>query len=309
MRAAIDVGSNTVRMLLASVAADGILVPLHYSRKVTRLGGGFTRESLSSEGMERTLLALHQFAAELGAAKVEEVIAVGTAALRRAKNGKEFVARIRHETGLVVDVIDGEKEAYLAATGVLAALDPKPSHALIFDIGGGSTEFILVADGKHLFHRSYPLGVVSLCEGGGDASKQLRQIDNCLDALQRDLRTVGALDQVHDSRALLVGTAGTVTTLAALQLGMEDYDWRRVNNLVLTQRDLQNWANRLARLDVTERERLPGLEKGRGDLILPGVMIVLQLLRRFSRDRLTVSDFGLLEGLLLEHAGMAQGLD
>ncbi|AMV72281.1 pppGpp 5'-phosphohydrolase and exopolyphosphatase [Desulfuromonas sp. DDH964] len=310
MFAAIDVGSNTVRMLLASVTGDGSLLPLHYFRKVTRLGGGITsNEGLASEAMERTLLALQQCAAELATARVDGVAAVGTAALRRAKNGKAFVARIQRETGLVVDVVDGEKEAYLAATGVLAALDPKPSHALIFDIGGGSTEFILVVDGKHLFYRSYPLGVVSLCEEGGDPSMQYRQIETCLDALQRDLRRANLLDLIQDKRTLLVGTAGTVTTLAALQLGMEKYDWRRVNNLLLTQHDLQNWARRLGELDVAERERLPGLEKGRGDLILPGVMIVLQLLRLFSRESLTVSDFGLLEGLLLEHARITQRLD
>ena len=310
MRAAIDVGSNTVRMLLGSVAADGTLVPLHYFRRVTRLGGGGSPDKgLSFEAMEQTLFALREFSEELVAAEVDRVVGVGTAALRQARNGAAFISRIRQETGLDVAIIDGITEARLTAAGVLAALEPKPCNALIFDIGGGSTEFILVEDGVPRLHRSYPLGVVALCDGSLNPGDQLTQIDLCLDALFRDLEATGNLSQVLDDRSLLVGTAGTVTTLAAMQLGMTDYDWRRVNNLILTQNDLQYWAQHLAQLDIAGRERLPGLEKGRGDLILPGVAIVQQLLRRFCKERLTISDFGLLEGLLLTPIENAQGLD
>ena len=307
MRAAIDVGSNTVRMLLGSVAADGRLVPNEYLRQITRLGGGFCpSKGLSSEAMGRTLAALVFFAERLAGASVASVAAVGTAALRRAPNGAAFVALVREKTGLCVEIISGEDEAQLAAAGVLAALEPPASSNLIFDIGGGSTEFILVANGTVCLQRSYPLGVVTLCEQFPEPAAQQAEIARHLDQLRVDLLDSALFAQVSGNECQLVGTAGTVTSLAALDLAMATYDWRRVNNLTLTKLRLQDWRRLLAPMTTTEREALPGLERGRGDLILPGLDIVLALLGLFSKHSLTVSDFGLLEGLLLKSSGVAQ---
>lgn len=297
MRAAVDVGTNTVRLLLGEVR-DGRVRPVRYHRRITRLGGDYSpAEGLSPVSMERTLSALLEFAGLLESEQVSAIRAVGTEALRRAVNGPAFVRTARDETGLPLEIVDGEEEARLCAAGVMAALSPRPEVTLIFDIGGGSTEFVLCRDGDVLFQRSYPVGAVSLCEECPDSDAQRLRIAAVLDRLTSDLEHAGLRSLAAGCE--LIGTAGTVTTLAALQLGMTDYDWRRVNNLRLTREQIDDLSVRLAPLSVHERERLPGMEAGRGDLILPGLRTVQAVMTCFPRSHLIVSDFGLLEGLLL----------
>jgi exopolyphosphatase/guanosine-5'-triphosphate,3'-diphosphate pyrophosphatase len=249
--------------------------------------------------MERTLLSLREVSAILRGERVSETRAVGTAALRDALNGPEFIARVHSETELRIEIIDGEEEARLCARGVLAALEPCPQRCLIFDIGGGSTEFLLQAERGALFHRSYPLGVVALSEKFGTPESQQDRIRQVLDSFYRELADSGYLQMVHSAEVVLVGTAGTVTTLATLHLGMTDYDWRRVNNLFLDHPTLESLLFHLAALSPIEREVLPGMEKGRGDLIVPGLHIVLEIMARLGKNCLIVSDFGLLEGVAL----------
>jgi exopolyphosphatase/guanosine-5'-triphosphate,3'-diphosphate pyrophosphatase len=294
MRAAVDVGTNTVRMLFGEVL-NGRVVPDSYHRRITRLGGGATIEKgLTPEAMERTLSALTEMGGILRSSGVGAIRAVGTAALRNAVNGFHFVETVRSVSGIPLEIIDGDEEATLCARGVLSALSPRPDRCLIFDIGGGSTEFILSQGDELIFQRSYPLGVVHLCDQFPDPDRQRMRIEGILDRFLDDLPSDG-----DAAGCTLVGTAGTVTTLAALQLGMTQYDWRRVNNLVIGIENLQGMARRLAHLLPEERESLPGMEKGRGDLILPGIRIVLGILERLGRRQVTVSDFGLLEGALL----------
>jgi len=300
--AAIDIGTNTVRMLLGDVCAERIH-PARYFRRITRLGGGAgSSGELSEEAMSRTLNALKEAAQLIGTNDVRRIKVVGTEALRRAPNRSVFGREVFEQTGLSLEVIDGEQEARLSAAGVMAALDPFPRRCLIFDIGGGSTEFVLCDDSAIVFHRSYPLGVVALGEARLDAEPMDIFINTSLDRLCSDLVAAALPDVATSPDCVLVGTAGTVTTLAALKLEMVAYDWRRVNNLAISKNELQNLERRLAPLSVSERETLPGMEKGRGDLILPGVRIVLALMERLQKDRLTVSDFGLLEGILLDLA-------
>lgn len=297
MRAAIDIGTNTARMLLGEVSRRKI-APISYHREITRLGGGSSTEmGLKPAAMEGTLGALRKFASVLCESSPHSIRIVGTEALRKAPNAGDFVDAVRSETGLALEIIDGEEEARLCALGVLSALSPIPDECLIVDIGGGSTEFILCRGTRLLFRKSYPLGVVSLCESFPDHSSCLAHIDLVLGAVLADLSGAGFFPLFR--QCPLVGTAGTITTLAAIKLGMTEYDGQRVNNLVLERRDLVDLARRLEPLSPVERESLPGMEKGRGDLIIPGLQIVLSLLERLDRDRLTVSDYGLLEGILL----------
>ena len=302
MLAAIDVGTNSVRLLLAKVGA-GKIVPVRYYRKITRLGGGFTADKgLAPEAEERTLLSLREVNTILRGERISRVRVVGTAALRDALNGPEFVARVRSETGLCIEIIDGEEEARLCSRGVLAALEPCPQRCLIFDIGGGSNEFLLQTERGTLFHRSYPLGVVTLSEKFGTTESQHAKIRQIIDCFYRELADSDYLPMVRSPDVCLVGTAGTVTTLAALHLGMTKYDWRRVNNLSLDRPTLEALLFRLEALPLNEREDLPGMEKGRGDLIVPGLHIVLEIMSRLGKGCLTVSDFGLLEGVALTQA-------
>ena len=296
MFAAIDIGTNTIRMLLAEVGPEG-LAPVRYERCITRLGGGLCPvKGLAPDARERTLCALRAMKSQLDAHNVRRIRAVGTQALRLAANGAAFVHRIRQELDIDVEIISGDEEARLSAHGVREALHPSPPSCLIFDIGGGSTEFILLEGDQRRFARSYPLGVVRLAESPEDSVKV---IDGILDRLGDDLREAGV--EVAETTAL-VGTAGTVTTIAALDLEMTDYDWRRVNNHRVSRDRVEDFLDGLRPLAVAEREQLPGMEKGRGDLIVPGLTIVAGLLRKFGKREIIISDFGLLEGIVLDLA-------
>lgn len=296
MFGAIDIGTNTVRMLLAEVGPEG-LTPVRYERCITRLGGGLCPvKGLAPDARERTLCALRAMKTQLNAENCRRMRAVGTQALRLAVSGATFVHAIRQELGIEVEIISGDEEARLSALGVREALHPRPSSCLIFDIGGGSTEFILLEGEGRCFAHSYPLGVVRLAESSEEPE---RIIDCILDRLEGDLREAGV--EVADTTAL-VGTAGTVTTIAALDLEMTDYDWRRVNNHRVSRGRIEEFLARLRPLSVSEREHLPGMEKGRGDLIVPGLAIVAGLLRRLQKHEIIVSDFGLLEGIVLDLA-------
>jgi len=299
VNAAVDIGTNTVRMLLGEVSS-GRVCPHFYFRRITRLGGGAGVDGrLTQDAMDRTLAAVLEASQLIRQSGVQRLRVVGTEALRRACNGSHFVQQVLQRTGLPLEVIDGNEEARLSAEGVMAALDPPPRCCLIFDIGGGSSEFVLVNEGKIVFHRSFPLGVVSIADSHMSAAEIAERIGSVLGLLCGEMSESGLLQIASSEKCILVGTAGTVTTLAAIQLEMSEYDWRRVNNLCLNMTDLEHLNSRLAPLSALEREALPGMEKGRGDLILPGLQIVLELMRRMQSRCLTVSDFGLLEGLLL----------
>jgi exopolyphosphatase/guanosine-5'-triphosphate,3'-diphosphate pyrophosphatase len=297
--ASFDIGSNTIRCLAGNVN-QGAVEPIFYRRQVTRLGGGLTPEAgLTSEAIDRTCRAIGEMHAALAPQQPQRLRAVGTQALRQAGNADELLQRVQRETGICIDIISGDEEARLSAAGILSALTPIPATCLFFDIGGGSTEFGLMLAGRLAYFRSFPIGVVRLTEDHADARSRAAAAKHSLDLLQADLEQRQLLAAVCHPDAAMVGTAGTVTTIAALQLEMTEYDWRRVNNFQMSRNQLEVWHQRLLPLSPAEREALPGMEAGRGDLILPGVAWISAILDRFSHSRLQVSDFGLLEGVLL----------
>lgn len=295
MKAAIDIGSNSVRLLVGEILCDQV-VPQHYFRRITRLAGGYDPNvGISTEASARTLSALELFAQVLEKIKPDNIRVVATEAVRRAVNGQQFVADVLMRTGFTIEIIDGDEEASLSSAGVLAGLKPQPAAALIFDIGGGSTEFIVIKSGKRVWQKSYPLGVVSLAE----TQEPGLVIEKVLTRLTEDVRVAGLSPLLASEVCELVGTAGTVTTLAALDLAMIEYDWQRINNYMLSQSTLLSLYERLLPLTAVARELLPGVEKGRGDLIVHGAGIVLALMKLLRKEHLRVSDFGLLEGTLL----------
>jgi len=302
MYASIDVGTNTLRLLIGQVS-DSKVIPETYFRGITRLGGGFTSQAgLSDTAMLRTVEKLVEFSEILRSQDIAAVNAVATEALRRASNATYFQEVVHERSGINLEIIPGELEARLSCAGVLSGLNNVPEHLLIFDIGGGSTEFVYVEAGKPVFFKSYPLGTVMLCEHHPGEIAQQAHIDRTLRNLQRDLELSG-FDYPLPEGVVPVGTAGTVTTLAAIDMKMERYDWSRVNNYRLDSIALQVIADKLSSLSVHEREELSGMEKGRGDLILPGLKITESILDFCCAEELMVSDFGLLEGGLLRAAG------
>lgn len=298
--AAIDLGSNTLRMLLAEIR-PGRLVDCRYFRNITRLAGELHGErGLARQSIERTCLALEEFAATLAEEKVDRLRIVGTAVLRTATNAGAFVEEVRRRCGLAIEIIDGDTEAELSCRGILSVLEPLPTRALLFDIGGGSTELILFDNESIVLRHSCPLGVVRLLEdfpSPRDRRGLIRHLlgefgnTSCWRRWQREGIPIE-----------LVGTAGTVTTLAALKLQMTDYSGERVNNLVLERNWLADLAGTLKGMSLVQRCQLAGMEEGRADLIIPGLEVVAGLFELTGADRMRVADAGLLEGVLFDLA-------
>ena len=303
--AAIDLGTNTVRLLVAEVTphAAGWRTVLAEQR-VTRLGEGFrTTGELGDAAAARTAAAVIDYVARARSAGATRVAIAATSAVRDASNGRVFVRDLEQATGIGVRIISGEEEACLTLAGIVAGLGRLPGVVVAFDIGGGSTEYILARDGVLTAAASLRLGVVSLAERfpfpGPVEPVRAAALRADVDAqLARELPAVIATTRIDR----LVGTAGTVTTLAALDLGLLDYDPARVQGHPLTRAAISRQHRRLAALDLAGRAALPCLEPGRADLILPGLAIVDATLDRLGCERLIVSDWSLREGILAELA-------
>ena len=295
--AAIDCGTNTARLLIGYVKANNI-EPILVKRYITRLGGGFTRqEGISLAAKERSLTALIDFADEIKNHGVSRVRGVATSAVRDAPNGKSFCDEIFMNTGIQLQIIDSHEEGLLTLQGVIAGMDNSSGNLLVFDIGGGSTEYMLTLNGIPEFIDSIPLGVVRLTEGKQSIEAMKDKIVREIDALKTKLERKDLLHYVKD--VTLVGTAGTATTLAAISMKMTDYDYRKVNNYVLPLAEIMDIYEALHTLRAEERLNIPGLERGREDLILAGILVTIETMTMFGFSQLKVSDFGLLEGVLL----------
>jgi exopolyphosphatase / guanosine-5'-triphosphate,3'-diphosphate pyrophosphatase len=309
--ASIDVGSNTVRLLIAESLSEMEFRPLRVERMITRLGGRFTPgRGLDEAAMGRTLEALRSFAEFVKREEVDRVFAVGTGVLREAGNGREFMEAAERETGLSLRLLTGEEEARLMLRGVLGVLRDRQEPRLVTDVGGWSTEVLWVEGGKPIHTASLALGAVALTEGflPGDppSHSALRSLNARIRSeflsLRGEWESKGK--RTRDLHPHLVGTAGTATTLAALDLALPVYDPQRINGHLIPLPGLRQICRRLWSLPVVERRKIVGLEKGREDLIVAGSAVLLNLLEVFNRTALEVVDAGLLEGVLLE--GMAK---
>jgi exopolyphosphatase / guanosine-5'-triphosphate,3'-diphosphate pyrophosphatase len=300
--ATIDLGSNTVRYLLVEVNGDASWQTLDHDQRVTRLGQGLADAGrLGDAPMARTADVVAEYAGRARRLGADEVIVVATSAVREAANGREFVVGLERLAAARVKIVSGEDEARLTVRGALAGLRDLRGPLVVFDIGGGSTEFILWRDGFVVAATSLRLGVVPLAErypfpGPVDASDYRRLEDEVRDRLAREIPPSIAGTEI----ATLVGTAGTVTTLAALDLGLPAYDAARVQGHRLTRDAMGRQLARLAALTVEGRAALPCLEPGRADLIVPGVAIAVAAMDRFHADALVVSDWSLREGIVAE---------
>ena len=298
----IDVGSNTVHLLVAEVIGATRWQAVDQDQTVTRLGEGLARAGMLGEApMARTLATVCAYVergARLGARAIH---IVATSAVREASNGRAFAASIEAATGRRVDIVTGEAEAGLTLRGVRCALGALAGPVLTFDIGGGSTEYILADDDSIQSIASLRLGVVPLAErfpfpGPVDEPRHRALCDEIRARLDRELpATIRAARVAH-----LVGTAGTVTTLAALDLGLARYDAARVQGHRLSRSAIDGLAARLGGLTVSERGALACLEPGRADLIIPGTAIVTVTMDLTGVETLRVSDYGLREGVLMD---------
>ena len=299
--AAIDIGTNTLRLLIAEAVGPDDFTILHEEQEITRLGEGLIPTRLLQDGPRRRSLAVfRRFAEEVSRFNAQEVAAVGTSAVREAKNRDELVAEVARETGLTLQVIDGREEARLTLLGVRHGLRLGTGRVLVMDVGGGSTEFVL-ADGEAIEAIvSTGLGVVKLTEQflvsdpptPGELRKLNQAVGKRIDRLRLELPRL--------EEARLVGTAGTPTTLAAIDLALVTYDREKVQGHRLTLVRVREHLDRLAALPLRERGRIPGLELGRADIIVAGAAIVAASMERLGYCELRISDGGLREGILLD---------
>jgi exopolyphosphatase/guanosine-5'-triphosphate,3'-diphosphate pyrophosphatase len=306
--AALDLGTNNCRLLIATPSDDGFRVVGAFSR-TTRLGEGLVASGvLSEEAICRTLAALKQCALRLVHHNASRVRSVATEACRRAGNCAAFLDRVHSETGLAIEIITAEEEARLALTGCAPLLDRQIPYALVFDIGGGSTELVLAkvsADtGEEQVEAfaSLPLGVVTLTEQCRLATAHpagYAATVNEVAALMRPFArhcAVGRL--VGEGRMQLVGTSGTVTTLAGVHLDLTRYDRALVDGLIMDFAAIRRVSRRLVRTGVADRARHPCIGD-RAELVIAGCAILEAICRFWPVGRLKVADRGVREGMLL----------
>jgi len=303
--AAIDLGTNTVRLLVTEADRTAAWRVIDQDQRVTRLGEGLrTSGTLGDQAMARTTTAVVEYVERAARAGATDVLVCATSAVRDADNGAAFVQMLERRTGRPVRVVSGDEEARLTLRGVLYGLPPIAGPLIVFDIGGGSTEFILAEGGALSLAVSLRLGVVSLAERFPfPATVDRDRYAELTNEVRAHLAT-GLPPAVRQRRAdLLVGTAGTVTTLAALDLGLRAYDSRRVQGHRLSRRAIEALGERLGALSMAERAALPCLEPGRADLIIPGLAIVEATLECVGVETLIVSDYGFREGIIVEALG------
>ena len=305
LRASIDLGTNTVRVLVAEADPATGLASVWADQVVTRLGEGLAeRGALAPPAAERTLAAIRHYrdrARDLG---VSEVLLVATAAIRQARDGGEFLRRLRAEPGIVPRVVTGEDEARLTLLGASWGLGLVARTFALLDVGGGSTEVLVARGTRVLAVVSLALGVVALAErffpNDPVAAAELLACRAYVDARLGD----EAWDQIRPHAPLaLIATAGTPTTLASLDLGLPAYDPSRVQGHCLGADAIDRLTAWLAALPLAERARLPGLEPARADLIVPGAIVLASALAGLGLPAAVVSDAGLREGILLDAAG------
>ena len=293
--ASIDIGTNTVRCLISEVT-DGILKPVSIYRNIIRLGEGLSEKGqLAPAAVERLTAVLDSYKGVLLDLPFERVRAVGTSAMRDGDSDGSVRKTLEDTLGYPVEVISGDEEARLTALGVKAGISGL-ENGMILDIGGGSTELIRVHGGTNLWHASLQAGVVHLTEElflndppTIEQVKTFRARTRALLELQRD-----------DGGAQLAGTAGTPTTLAAVQLGIDDYDPTLVNGHVLSLAAIEELSSRFLAMKTQQRLAIRGMEKGREDLIVAGTLMVLEVMDRWGFAELIVSDWGLLEGVAID---------
>ena len=306
--AAIDLGTNSCRLLIGRPDGEGIRVVDTFSR-IVRLGEGLEKnQRLSQKAMKRAIDALIICGQKIHDCNVGWARCVATAACREAQNCGDFLQRVDEEAGIRLEIITAEEEANLAVAACRSLLEAETQFALVFDIGGGSTELIWVRNKLNgppetLAMQSLPLGVVNIAEhhGGGDFTRVGYEalINNICNELRQFENNFGIKKLIGDNYLQMIGTSGTVTTLSGVHLDLKRYDRVRVDGLWLSFVNARKSAEHLRSMTLEERSAHPCIGRGRADLVVAGCAILEAIFRTWPMDRLRVADRGVREGLLL----------
>lgn len=301
--AGVDIGTLTCRLLIADLQQESGLLTIRSDRRILHLGEGVDQtKRLRIAAMNRVLQCLREWREQIDAARVDAVAAVATSAVRDAENRDEFLDRAKRESGFEVELLTGEEEARRTMLGIRSGLPQGVTDVLALDIGGGSTEFILDRPGQKPFSRSIDIGVVRLCE-------RLLHHDPPVEEEVRQARewvageTEAAIADMGTSQtAAFVGTAGTITTLAAMAQQLHSYEPDRIHNYRLQLDAIQELEQTLLRRRKAERLGLPGLEQGREEVIAAGAIMIRTIMETLGTSSVLVSDLGLREGVILDAA-------
>ena len=313
--AALDLGTNNCRLLVAVPNGSAFRVVDAFSR-IVRLGEGIAHTGrLSEEAMDRAVDALKVCASKLKNRNIKRFRLIATEACRVAENGETFINRVREEAGLELEIVDRETEARLAVAGCSSLVDRSADGAILFDIGGGSSELVWLdlksgkrrhGDLSKLIRTwtSLPVGVVNISERHGGVRVTPESFEGMVNEVIQmldDFPEGEALSQmVGEGRVHMLGTSGTVTTLAGVHLGLEFYDRRKVDGVWMSSEDVSSMTQRLLEMSFEEREQNACIGKDRADLVLAGCAILEALRRKWPCSRLRVADRGLREGILYE---------
>lgn len=306
--AALDLGTNNCRLLIARPHEDTFRVIDAFSR-IVRLGQGITSTgTLSLDAMDRALDALKVCARKMRQRDVTLSRVVATEACRRARNRNVFIERVKRETGLELEIISNREEAELALTGCMPLFNAGIPNAIVFDIGGGSTELAWIRRGKDgesfsLDVTSMPVGVVTLNEKYGgdryDPETYQAMVGECADCLEAFDTAHGIAARIRDGAVQILGASGTVTTLAGLRLDLRRYARNRVDGTFLDFSDVQRLARGLVEVNFEDRATHPCIGRDRADLVVGGCAILEAICQKWPVGSLRVADRGVREGILL----------
>lgn len=297
--AAIDIGTNTILLLIGEVSKNGEVYPVYEAQNVARLGKGVDKTGkLNRKNMEKALQILREYKVIVDANRVSKFLLVGTSALRDAANRDEFLNRVRKELGWEIKIIPGKEEARLSFLGALSNKADLRGRVLVVDIGGGSTEFVWGTTETMEGRKSLNIGSVRLTErffhhdppSLEEINELIVHIKNRLSSLPTDIPKPNHL----------VGVAGTVTTLAAMVLQEKKYNSEKIDGFKLSLQKVSMLIRRMQTMPAKERLKLPGLYPGREDVILAGSLLLMEILKVFKQKDLIVSDRGLRFGLILD---------
>ncbi len=294
----IDIGSNSIKFFVGEKCEDGTIKTIIDKNDIARLGEGLRETGrISDEALERNAQSVAAFAAEAKELGADQIVSVGTMALRSAANSADFVARVKELCGVEVQIIPGEEEARLSYLAILSGMPVPDGELVIFDTGGGSTEFIF-GKGTELVNRfSVNLGAIRITEKffAGDPVAE-----GSVEAAVKEIDEEFAAAGVTGAPVKLVGMGGTVTSMGAVKHKMVVYNPDVIQGSVLTKADIEEQIAEYSKRTVEQRRELPGLQPKRADVILAGACILKDITERLGVDELTISDRGLRHGLAFD---------
>jgi exopolyphosphatase/guanosine-5'-triphosphate,3'-diphosphate pyrophosphatase len=304
--AAVDLGTNSTRLLVADVDG-GRVADVERDTRITRLGEGVhERRRLLPLPVARVRNALTDYRRTLESLGAERTLAIATSAIRDAENGEAFLGEVEWSYGFTTRLLSGHDEALMMFRGVTSERRQLDSGTVIVDVGGGSTELVAGEPDGVRWHDSLDIGSVRLTERFLHSDLPARdELDACATAV-RALLAERVPDEIRNSTRAAIGVAGTITTLAALALGLEEYDRERVHGSRIAAQVLEEQLQRLASLRVAQRRQIPALEPERAPVIVAGAVIAREVLAFFGLDALEVSERDILDGAALAAAELPE---